>query len=550
MVDSAARGGMVYRYSQTTDEGLKLYQVETTVKIKDESNKIQILSVGETNDKPTKTILLIGQTGAGKSTLLNATINHLRQVKAEDDFRFCVKDEIGDVQKSSTVSQTEYVTGYLIYHQPGMVHECNFLIIDTPGLADTRGREEQIKIRKQMEIFLREVKFEVDELHCLAFVVNGTINRSHDYLRGILHDFEDLFGKDTTNVTRILATHIDDKPPVSKVLKEMNIKADKIYSFDNGVLYSSSLGGTRRALLNKLKWETLVSQYEEFFEDLIIGKPVSLKLTREVIAEKMNLERSLMMLKKHIDNKVHTLLENKSKKRLYEKYRDCMRKNSAFEGEETITVKNRSKISGRFTHAHNCPTCMQTCIYPCTALKSTFCGCPKANFTCDFCPCRNGDHETECEIITENLKTIKVTHATMKDRYEQARVYRQSVQEVLNKLEKDITSQSTQIAMYIKKTVQHIKRINEITNNPKLRTPQEYITCIIEEIKRSAVAQIEDPSDRIFVINTLDALPEQISKLDSHKNDFQNTNRGSNLKGIAMQAKSYIEESFNALAVS
>lgn len=550
MVDRASQGGMVYRYVRTNENGLKIYQVEATVKIKDENNKIQILTIGKSNDKPTKTILLIGQTGAGKSTLLNATINHIRQVKADDDFRFYIQDEIGDAEKSSTVSQTEYVTGYLVYHQAGMPHECNFLIIDTPGLADTRGKEEQTRIRKQMEIFLREVKFEVDELHCLGFVINGTINRSHDYLRGIIHDFEDLFGKDTTDITKILATHIDETPPVSKVLKEMNIKADKMYSFDNGVLYSNCLERTRRTLLNKLKWENLVDQYEEFFEDLIIAKPVSLKLTREVIAEKMNLERSLMMLKKHIDNRVHTLLENKSKKKLYEKYNDCMRRNEAFEGEETITVKRRNKIVGRFTHAHNCPTCEQTCVYPCTALKSAFCMCPKANLTCEFCPCRNGDHKRECETINETLETIRVTHATMKDRYEQARVDKQSVEEVVNKLEKDIANQSTQIATYIKKTVQHIERINEITRNPNMKTPQEYIHSIIKEIKSTAVADIKDPSDRMFVINTLDALPQQISKLDLHEDDPQSTTLRSRFKGIAIRAKSCMEGGLNALTVA
>ncbi|XP_063604505.1 uncharacterized protein LOC134779997 [Penaeus indicus] len=385
---------LAYRHFMTNEYGLQLNQPVTQLKKLDERNQIQILAIGKENTKPTKAFLLIGQTGAGKTCLINAMINYIMKVKFEDNSRYTVKDEIGTMPKSKTESQTEFVTGYLIYQQPGMAVDCNYLIIDTPGLGDTRGREQQQRIKKQMEIFLTDETFDISELHCLGFVVNGTINRSHAYLKEIVMEFESLFGNDTIKITKILATHTDDDTPaVSKVLEDINIKADKLYTFDNGVLYCSNQG--KKARLSQMQWEILTGKYEEFFEDMLVAKPCSLRLCKEAIKEKMNLERSLLMLKMHIDNKVKALLQCRNKRKLYEEYYTAMRCNEEFEGEETITVKERFPINGRFTHAHNCPACEQTCVYPCTTFKSAFCSCPSGNKACDFCPCSKNDHKKE-----------------------------------------------------------------------------------------------------------------------------------------------------------
>lgn len=132
-------------------EGLTMKQLVTTDKIKFPGNK-KILTIGRENNSATKTILLIRQTGSGKITLLNV-INYLMGVQFDDNFRYFVKDEAGDQQKSVTDSQTEFVTGYHIYHKPGMVHNYNYLIIDSPGLLDSRGKKVQDRIRKQTNIF-------------------------------------------------------------------------------------------------------------------------------------------------------------------------------------------------------------------------------------------------------------------------------------------------------------------------------------------------------------------------------------------------------------
>ncbi|XP_042889276.1 uncharacterized protein LOC122264445 [Penaeus japonicus] len=514
MADVERKVMIAYQYVMTNEVGLNLNQPMTQMKKLDEANKIQILTIGHENTKPTKVILMIGQTGAGKTRLLNAMLNYILNVKFEDSFRYTLKDEIGTAPKSKAESQTEFVTGYLIYHQVGMPLDCNFLIIDTPGLGDTRGKEQQLRIRRQIEVFLTDETFEVSELHCLGFVVNGTINRSHGYLKEIVREFESLFGKDTIEITKVMATHTDeDTPAVSKVLDDINIKADKLYTFDNGVLYSNNRGGQRQMRLSQLRWEMLEGKYEEFFEDMLVAKPGSLRLCREAVKEKMNLERFLLMLKKHIDNKVKALLQCRNKKKLYEEYYSSMRCNEVFDGEETIVVKERIPINGRFTHAHNCPTCEQTCVYPCTTWKSAFCSCPSGSESCHFCPCSKNDHNSENETIKTRLEKKHVTNEEMKVKYDQAKRNMQNMEEMLGELEKETDYHSKQMAVYIKTIVSHIERINSIARNPNPKATEDYISEIIEGAKDVLYRDVTDASDRRYITELLDALPEQIDQI-------------------------------------
>ncbi|XP_037787127.1 uncharacterized protein LOC119582772 [Penaeus monodon] len=526
---------LAYQYVMTNEYGLQLNQPVTQLKKLDERNQIQILTIGKENTKPTKAFLLVGQTGAGKTRLLNAMINYIMKVKFKGNFRYTVKDEIGTMPKSKTESQTEFVTGYLIYQQPGMAVDCNYLIIDTPGLGDTRGREQQHKIKKQIEVFLSDETFDISELHCLGFVVNGTINRSHAYLKEIVMEFESLFGKDTVKITKILATHTDDDTPaVSKVLVDMNIKSDKLYTFDNGVLYCSNQG--KNAKLNQCRWENLEGKYEEFFEDMLVAKPGSLRLCKEAIKEKMNLERSLLMLERHIDNKVKALLQCRNKRKLYEEYYTAMRCNEEFEGEETVIVKERFPINGRFTHAHNCPNCKQTCVYPCTVWSSAFCSCPSGEEACDFCPCSKNDHEREDETIESRQEKKHVTNEEMKHKYEQAKSEMQNMEELMETLQEETDHHSTQMAVYIKTVVSHIERINEIARNPNRRATEDYISELIANIKETMVRGTSDASDREYITEILNALPEQIDQIVLEVTN-KKTSIGDRFKAMTSYAK-------------
>jgi predicted GTPase len=76
----------------------------------------------------------VGTTGVGKSTYLNSLANCIMEVKADDPFRYVIVD---DFQENQSLAVTKEVTTYVIKRQGNM--KSNFVLIDVPGIADTRG---------------------------------------------------------------------------------------------------------------------------------------------------------------------------------------------------------------------------------------------------------------------------------------------------------------------------------------------------------------------------------------------------------------------------
>ena len=93
----------------------KIYVPRTTEIYNDSTNKIRKVSVGEKNlDSPEKVVMLVGATESGKSSLINTIFNYIVGVKWEHDFRLkLIYDEIS---ASEELSQTDYITTYVIYH--------------------------------------------------------------------------------------------------------------------------------------------------------------------------------------------------------------------------------------------------------------------------------------------------------------------------------------------------------------------------------------------------------------------------------------------------
>ncbi|XP_063590246.1 uncharacterized protein LOC134767130 [Penaeus indicus] len=490
--------------------GITIKNLVTNIKFIDNDNKIKILTIGRENTGATKTILLIGQTGSGKTTLLNAMINYLMGVQFEDNFRYSVKDEIGDDHhKKVTESQTEFITGYHIYHKPGKVHDYNYLIIDSPGLLDTRGKERQDDIRKQAEFFLREKELNIMELHSLAFVINGTTNRSQQCVKDVITDFENLFAKDTVEITNVLATHCDDMNSVQQVLTDMGIKYCKLYNFQNDCIFNKGQGmldNPLRAELERIKWGYLMKKYQDFFEDLNVTTPVSLLMSREAATEKKELEVQVIQIKNNIEHKIIKVIEYESQRKLYDEYETCMESNKVFEGTETVSQKQNVSIGGIFTHAHNCKRCNRTCIFPCYTVE-ILAACFAFYGKCEVCQCSLWEHHERKDIrIVEIFETKTVTHEEMKKRYEDAMSKVSDISEVMNGLKKQIEEASVEVVRMTQKITDHINRINRVIRNPKPKTLTEYFNDILKDIEVTITQKLTSPTDKVFLFKTLEGI--------------------------------------------
>ena len=110
-------------------------------------------------------LLTLGITGSGKSTFLDSLCNYLFGIEFYDDFRYKLVKEKDIECESKTSEVTIYHIGWQqIKRSPNGIKFC-INIIDTPGLADTRGQQWDLKIQKMIQALLE--KFETLDYICL-----------------------------------------------------------------------------------------------------------------------------------------------------------------------------------------------------------------------------------------------------------------------------------------------------------------------------------------------------------------------------------------------
>nr|XP_045600874.1 uncharacterized protein LOC123759692 [Procambarus clarkii] len=369
VMDGAQMNSLIERNVNfnTVKDGIQWFNLQTTVKIQDEENNIQVLSVGSPNERPTKCILLLGETGAGKTTIVNAMVNFVFGVKFEDNFRLQIKDQRISSDRKDTESQTDFITVYLFYHQEGMTCNFNLAVIDTPGLADTRGLQHQDNVMSQLEIFLTS-DFGIDDLSCIGLVAKANTNRDFTFQKDILREIVSLLGDNVPEITQLFATFAVEKPMVDQIVRNAGVKFNDMFEFDNGVLCTphniSSSPCKRGKDMLLFRWEIMIEQYERFFAAFTNAPTVSVKLLRE----RKLLDKSLKILKGKVEELGKLLTALELNKKILSKYELQEAKNKSWRHERTIRKKDRLGIEDGF-HAHNCPVCNQTCIFPCPPEK-------------------------------------------------------------------------------------------------------------------------------------------------------------------------------------
>ncbi|KAG8759492.1 hypothetical protein FRC12_009746 [Ceratobasidium sp. 428] len=146
------------------------------------SDKLEdgIKSVLDSIKKRSITILLIGETGCGKTAFLSLILNLFQgkgPLELED-----LNDGKAESGLSSTQSQTTTATLYSITTSEGN----KIRILDTPGLADTRGIEQDNIHKAEINKAIKEF---VETIDAVMIMANGTVERltpSTDYTLNVI----------------------------------------------------------------------------------------------------------------------------------------------------------------------------------------------------------------------------------------------------------------------------------------------------------------------------------------------------------------------------
>jgi GTP-binding protein EngB required for normal cell division len=152
-------------------------------------------------EKGTMTIILVGETGVGKTAFMSLLANVCagRQI---DDFRL-EHNTANESHLSKNQSQTNTAMMYTFKRRDG----CTLRILDTPGLCDTRGLEQDKKHKKSIA---ETIKAQVQTLDGVIIMANGTLERVGPGVEYALHTLSTMFPRSIVNNIGFMFTNVPD----------------------------------------------------------------------------------------------------------------------------------------------------------------------------------------------------------------------------------------------------------------------------------------------------------------------------------------------------
>ncbi|XP_069073521.1 uncharacterized protein [Pleurodeles waltl] len=477
--------------------------------------------------KPTyndKVIMLLGATGSGKTTLINGMTNYILGVKWEDDFRFKLIDE--ETNRSQAESQTSSITSYHLIHQEGFQVPHSLTIIDTPGFGETRGIDRDRFLVEQIREFF-STPGGVDHLDAVCFVVQSSLARLTPSQRYIFDSILSIFGKDVADNILVLVTFADgQKPPVLEAIRvaEMPCPMDSgtpvHFKFNNSALFAyngcdeSTEDTEEDENFDKMFWKMGVNSLKNFFTALKKLETKSLRLTKEVLEERKQLEVVVEGLQPQIRAGLTKQEEIRNTKAVLEQNRDKMKANENFEYEVPKTVAKKKEVTNFIT---NCQKCHHTCHYPCQIpddSKKYGCRAMDGNKTCRICPghCIWSVHFNQKYKWIYEIEIETGTYQELKDNYEKARGEVMTAEGIFQQLNEELACVEEKVVDLIDELLRCLQRLEEIALKPNPLSTPEYIDLLILSEKEEAKPGYMERIQSLMAIKEGAVLITKVSK--------------------------------------
>ena len=243
--------------------------------------------------------ILLGQTGSGKTLLINTFINYVLGIEFEDNFRYEIAHEASGIPRTET--QTSNVIVYSI-------KETNrfppIQIIDTPGFGNTKGFKQDMITFRQIEKVFKE---KINSLNAICFVNPSSNRRFTPRQLYIFISILGLFGEDVKENFIAMLTFCDGyKPDVVDALEHPNCIFSSIipylnkpwyYKFNNSAIFSTDRDDKITEMFFKLSMKSM----EEFTKTLLKLPRKSLTQTKQVLEERIKIEKNVEILAKNLN---------------------------------------------------------------------------------------------------------------------------------------------------------------------------------------------------------------------------------------------------------
>lgn len=347
------------------------------------------------HNNPRVHVLIVGETGAGKSTFLNF-INYYSTFSdiLESGFRDeeLIKNVVDIVDSANECyekgeSMIQCSKKYEISH--GKV---KFIILDTPGMGDTRGLDQDKQNLKNIVDTLKQLEY----LNAICIVANGTQERLMISFKYVFNELQAFFPKTVMANIFLVATRCSLKSDIKLPFEQLGIDKKRVYCIDNPFTLVKDYLEERDlrekdTILEKLKFNTVqgMKQIEYLYED--IGQVECCNTNDFLALYKTKLEIELRMLDSL--TAINQSEENEKKfEQVLEKIQILEATKNANVKFEYVIEQDTSHTEARPYHSTLCghPKCYSTCHENCGLAYSTdkqvFLGCAGvADTTCTTC---------------------------------------------------------------------------------------------------------------------------------------------------------------------
>ena len=469
-----------------------------------------------TDGTKNKVLMIVGATGSGKSTLINGMVNYLLGVEWDDEFRLKLIHEKVETQ---TKSVTKLISAYTFHKQNDFQLPYSLTIVDTPGFGDTEGIEKDQKITRQIKQFFTE---HIDHLDGIGFVAQSGQARLTKTQIYIFDSIFSIFGKDMKDSIFTMVTFADSaNPPVIGAIKEAEIPCTEHFQFNNSALYAVKSG-----MFAKMFWDMGATSFNEFFNKFGKSKSVSLKLTREVLDQREQLETNIVGLQQLIRAGMSLIDSLKQQQQILKQNESKIKANEDFEFEVEEDKITKIDLNPK-EYVTNCLICNFTCHFPCFIPndgEKYYCAAMKfprnGNTTCTVCPGKCAwDEHRNMGFRMECVKTkVPKCYEDIKKKYYKAVDGKTDVEVVITNMETKIQHHFQGMLQNIQKVHHCVKRLHEIAFKRHPWSDVGYIDLLIEsEIQegkpdyQKRVHYYREVRKQAELISKTQQLPQQLS---------------------------------------
>lgn len=470
------------------DADFDFYQLNLTQTFSDKKNGLFKYNVGEDNPLKVQThkiIMLLGATGSGKTTLINGMINYILGVDFTDNVRYKL---IVEPTANQAKSQTKYISAYTLHNVDGSPLNYKITIIDTPGFGDTTGLEQDKKIVEQIREFF-SMKDGIMDLDAVGFVAQASLARLTQPQRYIFDSILALFGKDIVDNIFLMLTFADgQEPPVLAAVKEHKVPYKYFSKFNNSALFANNKAtDDDDDNFDGMFWKMGEKSFKKFFKHLETTQSVSLRLTKDVLQERKQLEATISGLRPLMDEGLAKMSTLADYEQIVGKHEKDIEQNKNFKFNVTREkVRKVPTPSGRcITTCYQChkPPCHNPCGLSPTDDKR---GCAvMQNEHCTVCGCHWSKHANTPFMYESYFEKETQTSEDLLKKYNIAIDAKNKTQTLIDRIQAEFEEIAENVLVMTDQVRKSLTQLDKIALKPNPLTSIEYLDLSIQDEKNN-----------------------------------------------------------------